>query len=66
MANPAEPQQTPSASSQPRAARLAALRDELDHRIDEIVDAGADRQPTLKKEFDAAWNELKSEADKQH
>jgi hypothetical protein len=65
MANQ-EPQQTPSASSESRAARLAALRDELDHRIDEIVDAGADRQPVLKKEFDAVWNELKSEADKLH
>ncbi|WP_242343386.1 hypothetical protein [Anaeromyxobacter terrae] len=64
MANPAEPHESSSAPSQPRAARLAALRDDLDHRIDEIVDAGADRAPALKKEFDALWKTLKEEADK--
>ena len=66
MQNPADAQGTSSVSSEPRAARLAALRDELDHRIDEIVTARADRVATLKKEFDAAWKEFKSETGEPH
>lgn len=41
-----------------RSARLDALREELDHRLDELATAGADGLPKVKERFDRAWSEL--------
>ena len=41
-----------------RAARLEALREDLDERIDELATAGGAGLAKVKERFDRAWQEL--------
>lgn len=41
-----------------RAKRLEALRETLDHRLDELATAGGAGLDRVHKEFDRAWKEL--------
>jgi hypothetical protein len=41
-----------------RAARLQALREDLDRRLDELRTMGGSDLARIQKEFDRAWKEL--------
>ncbi len=41
-----------------REARLQTLREDLDHRLDELATAGGAGLTTVKERFDRAWKEL--------
>lgn len=41
-----------------RAARLEALREELEHRIDALVNAGSRKLDDVTEGFESSWKEL--------
>ena len=41
-----------------RAKRLQALREDLDHRLDELATAGGAGLARVQQEFDRAWKEM--------
>ncbi len=41
-----------------RAKRLEALREDLDHRLDELTTAGGAGLSKIHQEFERAWKEL--------
>jgi ElaB/YqjD/DUF883 family membrane-anchored ribosome-binding protein len=54
-------ERTSTQTTQPtdsRAARLEALRDDLDQRLDELATAGGSGLASVKERFDRAWKEL--------
>lgn len=59
------PLRAPATSTEDRAARLDALRRDLDRRIDEIVTARGERVPALTAAFAAAWKAFGAEIDGQ-